>query len=95
MSKVKIGDKEYEINHLKVKDIKEMDKARKEKKMEDSDYTTYIFWYSLKKFNNDFKLSVEELDELIDITEFERIQEQILEGTGLKEYFKVGVGKEQ
>ena len=93
MAKVKIGDKGYTINYLKLKDIKKILKSKEEKKLDNMDSTSYILAETINKFNPDAKLTIEKFDELIDIIEFERVQKEIMDNSGLTNYLKIGDGK--
>ena len=93
MAKVKIGDQEYIINHLNMKETKEILRGVDEKKLDNYDRTSYILMETINKFNPDAKLTIEKIDVLVDIVEFERIQKEILDNSGLTKYFKVGIGK--
>ena len=95
MAKVKIADKEYIINYLKLRDIKKILKGKDEKKLDNMDSTSYILAETINKFNPDAKLTIEKFDELVDIIEFERIQKEIMDNSGLTKYFDMGVGKKQ
>ena len=92
MAKVKIGDQEYTINHLKLSKIKKILKSKEEKKLDNMDSTSYILAETINKFNPDANLTIEKFDDLVDIVEFERIQKEIMDSSGLTKYFKVGVG---
>ena len=93
MVKVKIGDQEYIINYLKLGAIKKILKAKEEKKLDHMDSTSYILAETINKFNPDAKMTIEKFDDLVDIVEFERIQKEIMDSSGLTKYFKVGVGE--
>ena len=93
MAKVKIGDKEYIINNLKLGAIKKILKAQKEKKLDNMDGTSYILSETINKFNPDAKLTIEKFDDLVDIVEFEKVQQEIMDNSGLTKYFNMGVGK--
>ena len=93
MAKVKIGDKEYIINNLKLGAIKKILKAQKEKKLDNMDGTSYILSDTINKFNPDAKLTIEKFDDLVDIVEFEKVQQEIMDNSGLTKYFNMGVGK--
>ena len=93
MAKVKIGDKEYLINNLKLGAIKKILKAQKEKKLDNMDGTSYILSETINKFNPDAKLTIEKFDDLVDIVEFEKVQQEIMDNSGLTKYFNMGVGK--
>ena len=93
MAKVKIGNQEYIINYLKLGAIKKILKAKEEKKLDHMDSTSYILAETINKFNPDAKMTIEKFDDLVDIVEFERIQKEIMDSSGLTKYFKVGVGE--
>ena len=93
MAKVIIGNKEYIINYLKLGATKKILKGKIEKKLDDFDFNSYILAEVINKFNPDAKMTIEKLDELIELVEFERIQKEIMEYSGLDKYFKVGIGK--
>ena len=97
-SPVKIGDKEYVVKPLSMLDIKRLNIEKKKVKPED-DIATYDFSFQtlltvIQKFNPETKhLSIEQFEDMIDITEFERIQAAILQISGLKKFFQPGVSK--
>ena len=98
MSKVKIGDKEFELRILSMRDIKLLDQEKKKLKEDDDmakyDYTFYSLLYAIKKFNPEMKdLMLDDFEEMIGVDEFERILEEMLKITGLKKYFKSADGK--
>jgi len=93
MSKVKIGDKEYVVNYLNLAVTKKILKGKEEKKLDQLDFNSYILSEVINKCNPDAKLTFEKFDELVDIVEFERIQDEIMEHSGLNKYFKAGIGK--
>jgi len=93
MAKVKIGDQEYIINFLKLGAIKKILKAKEEKKLDNMDATSYILAETINKFNPEAKLTIEKFDDLVNIVEFERVQKEIMDSSGLTKYFKVGVGE--
>lgn len=97
-SPVKIGDKEYIVKPLSMLDIKRLNIQKQELKDGD-DIAAYDFSFSamlavVKKFNPEVKdLTTEAFEDMIDIIEFERIQDAILQLSGLKKYFKLGDSK--
>ena len=93
MAKVRIGDKEYVVNYLNLAVTKKILKGKEEKKLDQLDYNSYILSEVINKCNPDAKLTIEKFDELVDIVEFERIQDEIMEHSGLNKYFKAGIGK--
>ena len=92
-NKVKIGDKEYVIKYLKLGAAKKILKGKEEKKLDQLDFNSHILSEVINKCNPDAKLTIEKFDELVDIVEFERIQDEIMECSGLNKYFKAGIGK--
>jgi len=101
MSEIKIGDKKYKISRLKYKDIKKMERYRVENKLDALDFDTYILLYNLQKANPDLKMTIDELDELLDIGEIDRIKKEINDFSGFNKYIKkveeknltLGIGK--
>jgi len=101
--KVKIGDKEYVISRFKYKDVKKLERYRTEKKLDSLDFDTYVILYNLQKANPDFKMTIDEFDELIDIGEIDRVRKEINDFSGFNEYIKKlesknltpGIGKKQ
>ena len=93
MSKVKIGDKEYVVNYLKFGVAKRIVKEKEKRKLDQFDYNSYILAEALNACNSNLKLTIEKFDDLVDVTEFERVQKEILEYSGLGKFFKPGVGK--
>ena len=88
MSKVKIGDKEYKLSRLNYKDIKRMNRYRKENKLDDLDFDTHILIYTLQKVNPDFKMTIDEFDENLDIGEIDRVRNEINDFSGFNKYIK-------
>ena len=88
MSKVKIGDKEYIISRLKNKDIKKMERYRTENKLDALDFDTYVILYNLKKANPDFKMTIDEFDELLDIGDIDRVRKEINDFSGFNKYIE-------
>ena len=60
MTKVKIGDKEYELGSLTALDLKKINETKEKNKLTDFDQTFNLYLYAVKKFNNDVKMSLEE-----------------------------------
>jgi len=97
-SPVKIGDKEYIIKPLSMLDIKKLSIERKKIKPEDDmaiyDHTFYTLLAVIKKWNPETKdLTIEQFEEMIDVCDFEKVQEAILQIAGLKKYFRLGDSK--
>ena len=88
MAKAKIGDKEYIISRLKYKDIKKMERYRVEHKLDALDFDAYVILYNLKKANPDFKMTIEEFDEFIDIEEIDDLRKKINDFSGFNKYIK-------
>ena len=94
-SPVKIGGKEYIIKPLSMLDIKKLNIEKKKLKQEDDiatyDYTFYTLLTVIKKWNPETKdLTVDEFEELINVDDFERVQDAIVQIAGLKKYFRPG-----
>lgn len=88
MDKVKISDKEYIISRLKYKDIKKMERYRIEHKLDALDFDTYVILYNLKKANPDFKMTIDEFDELIDVEIIDDLRRKINDFSGFNKYIK-------
>jgi hypothetical protein len=102
MAKVKIGDKEYKLSRLNYKDVKKLNRYRTENKLDDLDFDTYILIYTLQKANPDFKMTIDEFDESLDINEIEPVRKEINDFSGFNKYIKkirdeknltLGIGK--
>ena len=94
-SPVKIGDKEYVIKPLSMLDIKRLNIEKKKLKdgddIETFDYSFYTLLTVIKKWNPDAKdMTVEQFEEMINIDEFERVQNAIVQIAGLSKYFRSG-----
>jgi len=94
-SPVKIGGKEYIIKPLSMLDIKKLNIEKKKLKKEDDiatyDYTFYTLLTVIKKWNPEAKdLTVDEFEELVNVDDFERVQNAIVQIAGLKKYFRPG-----
>ena len=94
-SPVKIGDKEYIIKPLSMLDIKKLNIEKKKLKKDDDiatyDYSFYTLLTVIKKWNPEAKdMTVDQLEELIDVDDFERVQNAIVQIAGLKKYFRPG-----
>lgn len=94
-SPVRIGDKEYIIKPLSMLDIKKLNIEKKKLKPEDDiatyDYTFFTLLTVIKKWNPEAKdMTVDQFEELVDVSDFERVQKAIVQIAGLKKYFKQG-----
>ena len=94
-SPVKIGNKKYIIKPLSMLDIKKLNIEKKKLKEEDDtaryDFTFFTLLAVIKKWNPEAKdLSVEDLEEMIDVDVFPDIQAAIIQLAGLKKYFNLG-----
>ena len=94
-SPVKIGNKEYIIKPLSMLDIKRLNIEKKKLKEDDDteryDFTFFTLLAVIKKWNPEAKdLSVEDLEEMIDVDVFPDIQAAIIQLAGLKKYFNLG-----
>ena len=93
MAKVKIGDKEFEIKYLKFGVAKRLVKEQTEKKRDQLDYNSHILATAINACNPEAKLTGETFDNLVDVVEFERVQKEIMDFSGLDKFFKPVVGK--
>ena len=98
MAKVKIGKNEYNIYLLNMKEIKDilrkLDSEKSKKLIKDNyDRTSFILSEAINKCNPDACFTIELWDRTVTIDVFEKIQDKIMDVTGLKVYFKAGVGK--
>ena len=59
MTKVKIGDKEYELGSLTALDLKRINDIKEKGKMSDYDQTFNTYLYAIKKFNPEVKMTIE------------------------------------
>jgi len=94
-SPVKIGGKEYIIKPLSMLDIKKLNIEKKNLKKDDDiaayDYSFYTLLTVIKKWSPEAKdLTVDEFEEMIDVDDFERVQNAIVQIAGLKKYFRPG-----
>ena len=94
-SPVKIGDRKYIIKPLSMLDIKKLNIEKKKLKPEDDiatyDYSFYTLLTVIKKWNPEAKdITVDQLEEMIDVSDFERVQAAIVQIAGLKKYFRPG-----
>ena len=98
MSKVKIGDKEYNIHLLNMNETKsilrKIDTEAKKKSIKDNyDRTSLILAETINKCNPEANLTIDLWDKMVTVDIFEKVQNKIMDITGLKIYFKMGVGK--
>ena len=91
MAKVKIGEIEYELESLSSLDLKKIEKAKEELKLNDYDYSYYVILYAVKKFNKDISLTVEEFQESFPLVNLEDKFIEIGNIIGLD--FKKGIDK--
>ena len=94
-SPIKIGDKEYIIKPLSMLDIKKLNIEKKKLKPEDDiaayDYSFHTLLTVVKKWNPEVKdLTVDQFEEMINVDDFERVQNAIVQISGLKKYFRPG-----
>ena len=94
-SPVKIGNKEYIIKPLSMLDIKKLNIEKKKLKPEDDiaayDYSFHTLLTVVKKWNPEVKdLTVDQFEEMINVDDFERVQNAIVQISGLKKYFRPG-----
>ena len=97
-AKVKIGKKEFIIYCLNMEEIKyilrKLDTQEKAKEIKDNyDRTSFLLSEVINKCNPGEEFTISSWDKMVMIDEFEKIQEKIMDVSGLKVYFKVGIGK--
>ena len=88
MAKVKIGKKEYTIPRLNNKDIKKMDRYRTENKLDLLDFDTYMLLYTLQKADPECKLTIDELDILLDVGIINDVRKTINDNSGITKYLE-------
>ena len=98
MAIIKIGKKEYNIYLLNMDEIKgilrKLDDEKVKKLIKDNyDRTSFILAEAINKCNPKANLTIELWDKMITIDIFEKVQDKIMDLTGMRKYFKVGVGK--
>ena len=98
MSIIKIGKEEYNLYLLNMEEIKtilrKLDSEKTKKTIKDNyDRTSFILAEAINKCNPEAKLTIESWDKMITVDIFEKVQDKIMDVTGLGTYFKVGVGK--
>ena len=98
MAKIKIGKKEYKLYLLNMDECKSilrsLDNEKNKKLIKDNyDRTSFILAEAINKCNPEANLTIELWDKMITVDIFEKVQDKIMDLTGLKIYFKVGVGK--
>lgn len=98
MAIIKIGKKEYNVYLLNMDEIKSilrnLDSEKNKKLIKDNyDRTSFILSEAINKCNPEAKLTIESWDKMVTVDIFEKVQDKIMDLTGLKIYFKVGVGK--
>lgn len=89
MAKIKIGEKEFEIDKFNMNDIMIIDekvgditKLGKEEKLRDNiKQIRYIFWYALQK--KDKTITEEDVGNLINISEMTKLTEDFFETVGI------------
>ena len=98
MSKVKIGKEEYKLYLLNMDECKallrKLDSEKTKKLIKDNyDRTSFILAEAINKCNPEANLTIESWDKMVTVDIFEKVQDKIMDLTGLKIYFKVGIGK--
>ena len=74
--------------------LRKLDNVKTKKLIKDNyDRTSFILSEVINKCNPEAKLTIEEWDKIVTVDIFELVQEKIMDISGLKIYFKVGVGK--
>jgi len=96
-SPVKIKGNEYVIKPLSMLDMKKLNiEKRKIKDDEDGifDFGFHTLLHVIKKFNDHAKgLTIEDLQEMIDVDDYERIQTEIMTLAGMEKFFRPGAGE--
>ena len=97
-SPIKIGNQEYIIKPLSMLDIKKLNiergKIKKDDEIATYDYGFYTLLAVIKKWNPEAKdMKLDEFEELVPVSEFEDIQDAIMQLAGLKKLFKLGDSK--
>ena len=85
MAKIKIGEKEFEVNKFNMNDIMEIDEkvgdvtklGQEGKVREKLKNIRYVLWYAIHKNNE--KITEVELGNMINISEMNKILEKVME----------------
>ena len=93
MSKVKIGDKEYNLESLSSLDLKKLEAKKIEEKLTDYDYAYTVVLCAVKKSNKNIDLTLDQFMESFPIKDIDKKFDEIGDIIGLD--FKMGVGKSQ
>ncbi|MBA7591189.1 hypothetical protein ES708_33341 [subsurface metagenome] len=94
-SPIEIKGNKYVIKPLSMLDVKKLNiekrKLKKGDEDEEYDFGFSTLLYVIKKFNDNAKgLTIEDLQEMIDVDDFERVQAEIIELAGMKKFFLSG-----
>jgi len=100
-SPVKIKGNEYVIKPLSMLDMKKLNIEKRKIKKDDKDaedatfdFGFYTLLYVIKKFNDNAKgLTIEDLEEMIDVDDYERVQAEIMTLAGMEKFFRLGDSK--
>jgi len=97
-SPVKIKGNEYVIKPLSMLDMKKLNIEKRKIKKDDEDgvfdFGFYTLLYVIKKFNDNAKgLTTEDLQEMIDVDDYERVQTEIMTLAGMEKFFRPADGK--
>ncbi len=97
-SPIKIKGSEYVIKPLSMLDMKKLNIEKRKIKKDDEDGTFDFGFFTLlhviKKFNDHAKgLTIEDLQEMIDVDDYERVQTEIMTLAGMEKFFRPGAGE--
>lgn len=97
-SPIKIKGNEYVIKHLSMLDMKKLNIEKRKIKKDDEDGTFdfgfYTLLYVIKKFNDNAKgLTIEDLQEMIEVDDYERVQTEIMTLAGMEKFFRPADGE--
>jgi len=97
-SPVTIRGNEYVIKPLSMLDMKKLNIEKRKIKKDDEDgvfdFGFYTLLHVIKKFNDHAKgLTIEDLQEMIDVDDYERVQTEIMTLAGMEKFFRRGAGE--
>lgn len=97
-SPIEIKGNKYIIKSLSMLDMKKLNIEKRNIKKDDEDgvfdFGFYTLLHVIKKFNVHAKgLTVEDLQEMIDVDDYERIQTEIMTLAGMEKFFRPGAGE--
>lgn len=93
-TKVKIGEKEFNLGSLTALDLQEVEQEKEEKKLTDYQYVFYMILHGVKRYNPEVKLTLEEFQDIFPAKGMKEKIKEVLAVLGIaKANFKPGVGK--